>query len=74
MKIHPFFGTIDWQKLYDKEIKPPFIPAVSRSDHTAYFDKEFTTRTPEGIVLETFFFHFFKLIELFFKCILKKIF
>ncbi|XP_054717098.1 ribosomal protein S6 kinase 2 beta-like [Uloborus diversus] len=47
MKVHPFFGTIDWQKLYDREIKPPFIPAVSRSDHTAYFDKEFTTRTPE---------------------------
>ncbi|GFT78716.1 ribosomal protein S6 kinase 2 alpha [Nephila pilipes] len=47
MKVHPFFGTIDWQKLYDRETKPPFIPAVSRSDHTAYFDKEFTTRTPE---------------------------
>lgn len=51
MKVHPFFGTIDWQKLYDKEIKPPFIPAVSRSDHTAYFDKEFTTRTPEGMII-----------------------
>ncbi|KAG8189657.1 hypothetical protein JTE90_018505 [Oedothorax gibbosus] len=47
MKIHPFFGTIDWVKLYGRETKPPFIPAVSRSDHTAYFDKEFTTRTPE---------------------------
>ncbi|KAF8773950.1 Ribosomal protein S6 kinase 2 alpha like protein [Argiope bruennichi] len=47
MKAHPFFGTIDWVKLYNREIKPPFIPAVSRSDHTAHFDKEFTTRTPE---------------------------
>ncbi|XP_076307788.1 ribosomal protein S6 kinase alpha-2-like isoform X1 [Tachypleus tridentatus] len=44
---HPFFATIDWQKLYGKDVKPPFIPAVGRSDHTCYFDKEFTTRTPE---------------------------
>ncbi|XP_015925252.1 ribosomal protein S6 kinase 2 beta isoform X2 [Parasteatoda tepidariorum] len=47
MKVHPFFATIDWRKLYDRETKPPFIPAVSRSDHTVYFDKEFTNRPPE---------------------------
>ncbi|XP_022237329.1 ribosomal protein S6 kinase alpha-2-like isoform X3 [Limulus polyphemus] len=44
---HPFFQTIDWQKLYTKDVTPPFIPAVGRSDHTCYFDKEFTMRTPE---------------------------
>ncbi|XP_023231727.1 ribosomal protein S6 kinase 2 beta-like [Centruroides sculpturatus] len=47
IKCHPFFATIDWDKLYRREITPPFIPAVSRADHTFYFDKEFTTRTPE---------------------------
>lgn len=47
IKAHPFFATIDWVKLYNRETMPPFIPAVSRSDHTFYFDKEFTTRTPE---------------------------
>lgn len=47
IKCHPFFATIDWDKLYNREITPPFIPAVSRADHTFYFDKEFTTRTPE---------------------------
>ncbi|UYV81796.1 RPS6KA2 [Cordylochernes scorpioides] len=49
VKSHPFFASIDWVRLYNRETTPPFIPAVSRSDHTFYFDKEFTTRTPEGI-------------------------
>uniref|UniRef100_A0A287BA67 Ribosomal protein S6 kinase n=1 Tax=Sus scrofa TaxID=9823 RepID=A0A287BA67_PIG len=34
------------QKLYRKEIKPPFKPAVGRPEDTFHFDPEFTTRTP----------------------------
>ncbi|CAB0034513.1 unnamed protein product [Trichogramma brassicae] len=47
VKNHVFFATIDWQKLYNKEIKPPFKPAVSEDDDAYYFDKEFTCKTPK---------------------------
>ncbi|XP_008123033.2 ribosomal protein S6 kinase alpha-2 isoform X5 [Anolis carolinensis] len=46
IKRHPFFSTIDWNKLYRKEIKPPFKPAVGRPEDTFHFDPEFTSRTP----------------------------
>uniref|UniRef100_A0A8C3NC96 Ribosomal protein S6 kinase n=1 Tax=Geospiza parvula TaxID=87175 RepID=A0A8C3NC96_GEOPR len=46
IKRHPFFVTIDWNKLYRKEIKPPFKPAVGRPEDTFHFDPEFTSRTP----------------------------
>ena len=45
IKTHAFFSKIDWDKLYRKEINPPFQPAV-HVDETYYFDKEFTARTP----------------------------
>lgn len=37
------------QKLYRKEIKPPFKPAVGRPEDTFHFDPEFTARTPTGV-------------------------
>lgn len=46
MKDQPFFKNIDFEKLYHKNISPPFKPAVSRMDDTYYFDKEFTSREP----------------------------
>uniref|UniRef100_A0A4W5QM50 non-specific serine/threonine protein kinase n=1 Tax=Hucho hucho TaxID=62062 RepID=A0A4W5QM50_9TELE len=33
-------------KLYRREIKPPFKPAVGRPEDTFHFDPEFTSRTP----------------------------
>ncbi|XP_035275382.1 ribosomal protein S6 kinase alpha-1 isoform X3 [Anguilla anguilla] len=47
IKRHSFFSTIDWNKLFRREIKPPFRPAVARPDDTFYFDSEFTSRTPK---------------------------
>ena len=49
IKSHQFFSTIDFEKLFKKEITPPFIPAINRTDNLFYFDKEFTTKAPEGI-------------------------
>ncbi len=36
------------QKLYKREISPPFKPACTRADDAFYFDTEFTSRTPKG--------------------------
>ncbi|XP_075226417.1 ribosomal protein S6 kinase alpha-2-like isoform X2 [Lycorma delicatula] len=47
IKNHPFFATIDWERLLRKEIQPPFKPAVSRADDAFYFDSEFTSKSPK---------------------------
>uniref|UniRef100_A0A6I8RL00 non-specific serine/threonine protein kinase n=1 Tax=Xenopus tropicalis TaxID=8364 RepID=A0A6I8RL00_XENTR len=47
IKRHPFFSTIDWNKLYRRDMSPPFKPAVTQPDDTYYFDTEFTSRTPK---------------------------
>ncbi|XP_057215544.1 ribosomal protein S6 kinase alpha-1 isoform X1 [Triplophysa rosa] len=46
IKRHSFFSTIDWNKLFRREIHPPFKPAIGRPDDTLYFDSEFTAKTP----------------------------
>ncbi|KAI6203602.1 Non-specific serine/threonine protein kinase [Aphelenchoides besseyi] len=46
IKNHPFFATIDWDKLYRREIQPPFQPTLT-ADVTYYFDTEFTRKTPK---------------------------
>ncbi|XP_037922435.1 ribosomal protein S6 kinase 2 beta isoform X3 [Hermetia illucens] len=45
IKRHEFFANIDWEKLVRKEVRPPFIPAVSRDD-AFYFDSEYTSKSP----------------------------
>uniref|UniRef100_A0A8C3Q0F3 non-specific serine/threonine protein kinase n=1 Tax=Chrysolophus pictus TaxID=9089 RepID=A0A8C3Q0F3_CHRPC len=47
IKRHPFFSKIDWNKLYRREIHPPFKPATGRPEDTFYFDPEFTAKTPK---------------------------
>uniref|UniRef100_A0A671Y4L4 Ribosomal protein S6 kinase n=1 Tax=Sparus aurata TaxID=8175 RepID=A0A671Y4L4_SPAAU len=46
IKRHRFFASIDWIKLYRKEMRPPFKPTVGRPEDTFHFDPEFTSRTP----------------------------
>ena len=49
-KRHIFFKGIDWNALFRKDVKPPFIPMLSggKTDETDthWFDNEFTRRTP----------------------------
>ncbi|XP_073686415.1 ribosomal protein S6 kinase alpha-3 isoform X1 [Garra rufa] len=47
IKRHPFYANIDWNKLFRREIHPPFKPASGRPDDTFYFDPEFTAKTPK---------------------------
>uniref|UniRef100_A0A8C6PA77 non-specific serine/threonine protein kinase n=1 Tax=Nothobranchius furzeri TaxID=105023 RepID=A0A8C6PA77_NOTFU len=42
---HSFFGSVDWQDVYDKKLVPPFQPQVSSETDTRYFDEEFTAQT-----------------------------
>ncbi|XP_065575491.1 ribosomal protein S6 kinase 2 beta-like [Artemia franciscana] len=46
VKRHPFFASIDWEKLYKKQIEPPYKPAVCTMDDVFYFDKQYTEKTP----------------------------
>jgi len=40
IKSHRFFKGIDWDKLYKKQLTPPFVPQI-KDDDTKYFDDEF---------------------------------
>jgi len=41
IKKHPWFDSINWGKLLNKEINPPFIPSVKSADDLGNIDKEF---------------------------------
>ena len=42
IKAHAFYQPLDMDKVYKKEYKPEFVPAV-KADAAAHFDKEFTS-------------------------------
>jgi len=43
IKTHPFFKTIHWQKLLDRQIPPPFVPSTPRGDFdVSNFDEIYT--------------------------------
>jgi serine/threonine protein kinase len=42
IKAHQFFSSIDWTRLFSKDMQPPFRPQVTSDIDTRYFDKEFT--------------------------------
>jgi len=42
IKSHPFFESIDFEKLLQKQVTPPFIPPVSSKDDTSLISDEFT--------------------------------
>mmetsp|Transcript_37188 Transcript_37188/g.73061 ORF Transcript_37188/g.73061 Transcript_37188/m.73061 type:complete len:791 (-) Transcript_37188:294-2666(-) len=57
IKAHPFFASIDWDKLLNREVTPPFKPTVSKITDIGNFDKEFTSMPvscEEGKTLRSF--------------------
>lgn len=51
IKRHPFFKSIDWNKLLAKKIQPPFKPSVESVLDVANFDSEFTSEPAEDSVV-----------------------
>ena len=46
IKSHLWFNEIDWEKLYRKEVVPPFRPTVKNEESTEQIDPEFTSVIP----------------------------
>ena len=43
LKSHPFFEGFDWDRVYNRDYRPSFIPDIKDPLNTANFDPEFTT-------------------------------
>ncbi|KAJ8411719.1 hypothetical protein AAFF_G00153570 [Aldrovandia affinis] len=43
---HPFFSTIDWEKLNRRELEPPFKPRIKTAEDVNNFDPDFTREEP----------------------------
>ena len=39
---HPFFADIDWEAIYNKKIRPCFIPRLTSNTDLTFFDSSFT--------------------------------
>src|SRR5258707_10442476 len=52
IKRHPFFEKIDWRRLAQKKIQPPFKPRVRSPVDVSNFDTVFTTEQPLDSVVE----------------------
>ena len=46
IKNHPWFACIDWEKLYKREMVPPFKPMVHGSEDVGNIDAEFLEEVP----------------------------
>ena len=42
IKKHKFFYGINWQDVWEKKLKPPFIPDLKNEEDLKYFDSSFT--------------------------------
>ncbi len=44
VKAHPFFAGIDWERLYQRAVPPPWKPHIKEAvTDTSNFDREFTS-------------------------------
>ncbi|XP_013393056.1 calcium-dependent protein kinase C isoform X4 [Lingula anatina] len=45
VKEHPFYRFIDWEKIINREVQPPYKPKIKAKKDVSNFDKEFTKET-----------------------------
>ncbi|XP_029834027.1 protein kinase C, brain isozyme isoform X2 [Ixodes scapularis] len=43
VRTHPFFRRIDWDKIENREVQPPFKPRIKHRKDVSNFDKQFTS-------------------------------
>ncbi|CAG02031.1 unnamed protein product, partial [Tetraodon nigroviridis] len=46
IRAHPFFRTINWSALENREVEPPFKPKVKSPSDCSNFDREFLNEKP----------------------------
>ena len=46
IKTHPFFASINWEALENKEVKAPFVPIIDGDLDLRNIDKMFTRELP----------------------------
>uniref|UniRef100_A0A914XMN3 non-specific serine/threonine protein kinase n=1 Tax=Plectus sambesii TaxID=2011161 RepID=A0A914XMN3_9BILA len=46
IKCHPFFRTLNWDVVYERNVEPPFKPNITSDDDASLFDTKFTRMTP----------------------------
>jgi len=47
IKAHPFFASIRWESIENKQVEPEFVPDVQGEDDIHNIDPEFTDEVPE---------------------------
>ncbi|GAN11216.1 pkinase-domain-containing protein [Mucor ambiguus] len=52
IKNHAFFSSIDWKKLNQKKLQPPYKPSVDSAYDTTNFDDEFTSEAPQESLVD----------------------
>jgi serine/threonine protein kinase len=46
IKQHPWFHGVNWQRLYEKKIKPPYLPKIAEPGDARHFELYPEERTP----------------------------
>ena len=52
IKSHSYFKDVDWEKAWNKELEPPFVPELKDEMDLKYFDKGFTDERVESFAEE----------------------
>lgn len=49
IKTHPWFSSVDWEKVLNRGIQPPFKPKISGKTCVDNFDEEFTKESKQEL-------------------------
>ena len=53
IKRHAWFRDIDWDRLIERKVTPPFVPKIKTARDTSNFDEEFTNEMAQETPMET---------------------